>query len=181
MFCYLLWLFCDFFSVSNSFPINEHLCLQFLLVLDHFFHLVAVDTGLVGVGWGLGLRGVALRRSWADQLRLATHTWGCQMTASSNNLSRCKVISIFVFVLSHQQLFRYILSRACCLFVGVFCTLPIQMLCLFLASLCYCSFCPLLLDWQAFPGQSTSQVLSALDIANIFPCFAGSLLIFFQG
>ena len=27
MFCYLLWLFCDFFSVSNSFPINEHLCL----------------------------------------------------------------------------------------------------------------------------------------------------------
>ena len=105
-------------------------------------------------GWGFE-GWLALRRSWADQLRLGTHTWGCKMTASSNSLSRWKVISIFVFVLSHYRLFWYSLSWACCLFVSVFCTLPIQMLCLVLASLCYCSFCPLLLDWKAFPGYST--------------------------
>ena len=65
-------------SASSSFPTNAHLCLQFvefLLVHDGFFHLVGVEMGVCG---GLGL---ALRWSWAHQLRLGTHMWGRKMAA----------------------------------------------------------------------------------------------------
>lgn len=50
-------------SASSSFPTNMHMCLQFgefLLVHDHFFHLVGAEIGPRG-GTGLALKGVSGR------------------------------------------------------------------------------------------------------------------------